>query len=271
MPDDQQHSEQRPQTPSDERQCRICLDGEDPELGRLIRPCLCKGSVSYVHVKCLHRWRTTSPSRSAFFKCPQCGYQYRFARTQALGMATNPIVVGSISGVAFTILLFLSSFITTYLISGPSTPSSSWFFVSPWDTFREVIRSAVCGLTDIGCDDDFPLSFTSSSNRRGPPRFRDPEKPPSLLYRFFRRLLLGIPTVGAGSLFSVLWNLPFPITHWLRVRLRRSSRSASDFTTLIFVGLVIIGALKALLTVYQLTERTVKRVLLRAEDAILEV
>ena len=29
-----------------EKQCRICLDGEDPELGRLIRPCLCKGSIS---------------------------------------------------------------------------------------------------------------------------------------------------------------------------------------------------------------------------------
>ena len=30
------------------RQCRICFDGEDsvPELGRLIRPCLCKGSMS---------------------------------------------------------------------------------------------------------------------------------------------------------------------------------------------------------------------------------
>jgi E3 ubiquitin-protein ligase DOA10 len=33
-------------TTPDERQCRICLDGEDQELGRLIRPCLCKGSVS---------------------------------------------------------------------------------------------------------------------------------------------------------------------------------------------------------------------------------
>ena len=32
----------------DEKQCRICLqvDGEDPDLGRLIRPCLCKGSMS---------------------------------------------------------------------------------------------------------------------------------------------------------------------------------------------------------------------------------
>jgi len=33
---------------ADEKQCRICLDGAnaEPELGRLIRPCLCKGSIS---------------------------------------------------------------------------------------------------------------------------------------------------------------------------------------------------------------------------------
>lgn len=36
----------QPEEPAGEKQCRICLDGDDPELGRLIRPCLCKGSVS---------------------------------------------------------------------------------------------------------------------------------------------------------------------------------------------------------------------------------
>jgi hypothetical protein len=32
----------------DEKQCRICFDGAnvEPEMGRLIRPCLCKGSIS---------------------------------------------------------------------------------------------------------------------------------------------------------------------------------------------------------------------------------
>ena len=148
-------------------------------------------------------------------------------------------MVGTLSGILFTILLFFSSFITTYLVSGPSTYSSSWFFISPWDAFREVIRSSVCGLTSIGCGDDY--SFYSPGQRSS---FPDPQKQPSLLYRFFRRLILGVPTVGAGSLLGMLWNLPFPITHWLRVRLRRSNRNASDLTTLIFVGLVIIGALK---------------------------
>lgn len=41
------------QVPVEERQCRICLGGADEEdtLGRLISPCLCKGSMKYVHVE----------------------------------------------------------------------------------------------------------------------------------------------------------------------------------------------------------------------------
>lgn len=38
--------EDEAQAVPEEKQCRICLDGEDPDLGRLIRPCLCKGSIS---------------------------------------------------------------------------------------------------------------------------------------------------------------------------------------------------------------------------------
>jgi hypothetical protein len=35
-----------PPTPMEEKTCRICLDGADPDLGRLFRPCLCKGTIS---------------------------------------------------------------------------------------------------------------------------------------------------------------------------------------------------------------------------------
>ncbi len=45
-----------PTESTEEKQCRICLDGVDaePELGRLIRPCLCRGSISvcYCHLVC---------------------------------------------------------------------------------------------------------------------------------------------------------------------------------------------------------------------------
>lgn len=87
------------------RQCRICLETVQPtthvpsenlpgflqgapnvtyedENGRLIRPCLCKGSSKYVHEACLQAWRHADPSygRRNYWQCPTCGFKYRLAR-----------------------------------------------------------------------------------------------------------------------------------------------------------------------------------------------
>lgn len=54
------------------RCCRFCLgeEGEDPELGPLITPCLCRDTV---HQECLKRWRATNTA--AFYRCAKimCG------------------------------------------------------------------------------------------------------------------------------------------------------------------------------------------------------
>jgi hypothetical protein len=91
------------------RQCRICLEVVQPtfnapseslpgflqsstpnvvyqdEGGRLIRPCLCKGSSKYVHDECLQAWRHADPSygRRNYWQCPTCGFKYRLARLGA--------------------------------------------------------------------------------------------------------------------------------------------------------------------------------------------
>jgi hypothetical protein len=87
------------------RQCRICLETVNPtthmpsesipgflqsapnvtyedENGRLIRPCMCKGSSKYVHEGCLQAWRHADPSygRRNYWQCPTCGFRYRLAR-----------------------------------------------------------------------------------------------------------------------------------------------------------------------------------------------
>lgn len=51
--------------PVEEKQCRICLDGlsAERELGRLIRPCLCKGSIS---VSKLSSWCSTTLISDSF-------------------------------------------------------------------------------------------------------------------------------------------------------------------------------------------------------------
>mmetsp|Transcript_2217 Transcript_2217/g.5118 ORF Transcript_2217/g.5118 Transcript_2217/m.5118 type:complete len:400 (-) Transcript_2217:4150-5349(-) len=65
--------------------CRICFQDQEEDgfwQSRLISPCLCRGTMQYVHIECLNQWRLNSPSSSAFYKCPQCGFKYLFARTK---------------------------------------------------------------------------------------------------------------------------------------------------------------------------------------------
>jgi len=66
----------------DERVCRICqcTEEEAPENGRLFSPCLCRGTMRYVHHGCLHTWRKMSANASSNTQCDQCSYVYRVER-----------------------------------------------------------------------------------------------------------------------------------------------------------------------------------------------
>ncbi|KAF5356181.1 hypothetical protein D9756_004134 [Leucocoprinus leucothites] len=270
---------------AEEKQCRICLDGieAEHELGRLIRPCLCKGSISYVHVKCLQRWRNTSSSRGAFFSCPQCHYQYRFARTRIVGLASNPILVGGLSGLLFTIVVMLASYITTYFMSAFEEPTTSsyyswsFFYVSPFEVAQDLVVAALRILKDGGIDglldDTIPVGGNGPRSRR-PDRVLRPHSSPGFIKRFIKRFILGLPLVGAGSLVHMLLSVGYllPVQWLARYRGNRNRRDGSrDLAALIVVALLVVGALRALLKVYQLTHSITQRLLLRAEDAILEV
>lgn len=79
--------------------CRICL-GEgtpisrssprppqgsapfDAQDDRLISPCLCRGTVRYVHISCLQQWRRSAHGLSdSALRCGQCRYQYGVRRS----------------------------------------------------------------------------------------------------------------------------------------------------------------------------------------------
>lgn len=170
----------RTKTPTEEKQCRICLAGpeEEEELGRLISPCHCRGSIRYVHVNCLKQWRTMSQSQSAFWSCPQCGFRYALARTRALGLATSPVILSSASVMLFTIIVLLSSFVGTWFVPDAGAlnePSASTrrasdsdsiysfgFVISPldyytysWDTAKDMFKLAVRTFGDISNSDEF--------------------------------------------------------------------------------------------------------------------
>ncbi|KAG1899305.1 uncharacterized protein F5891DRAFT_1160341 [Suillus fuscotomentosus] len=259
--------------PEQEKQCRICFDGEDDSLGRLIRPCLCKGSISYVHISCLKKWRNSSFSNNSFYRCPQCHYRYHFARTKAIGLATNPVVVGMISSFLFTLLVMCSSYVTTYFMSSfddySSYGSSYYFFISPIDVGHDLIRAALRILRD---QDAFPLEDDAPRlTRTNPAPF---PSSPSFLKRFVRRFVIGLPMIGAGSIVHMLLSLPLlgPV-HWIaRFRGNRSRRgNSTDIAAMIILGLLVIGIARALYEAYKLTRKISERLLLFAEDVILEV
>ncbi|KAH8997620.1 hypothetical protein EDB92DRAFT_1942208 [Lactarius akahatsu] len=277
------------QVPNDDQQdrpqCRICFDGPDPSLGRLIRPCLCSGTVSHVHLACLQRWRNTSSNASSFFVCPQCHYHYRFARTKIVGLATNPVAIATLSTVFFTAIVFASSFLTTTLISPLDEPSyvsygTSALYVSGWDYWtwtnpysvgRDLVRAALRIIQDETGGLFDPDAFSSSTA----PESAETLSNPGIVWRFIRRFVLGLPVVGAASLIHMLFSLPLlgPL-QWIArsrgTRGRHGSRSG-DTASMVILFLLAVGALRVVYQVYKLTESVTKRILLRAEESILEV
>lgn len=105
---DQPSAEQAPprQRHYGSRTCRICLEAVEPTFhppsenvpsmfqgmgnvtydsedgGRLLRPCLCKGSQKYVHEGCLQAWRYSDAAQGTrnYYQCPTCKYKYRLDR-----------------------------------------------------------------------------------------------------------------------------------------------------------------------------------------------
>lgn len=57
--------------------CRICHGTSED--GSFLSPCLCAGSVRFVHTRCLSKWRLQGQQRNArVTHCELCGFQYRY-------------------------------------------------------------------------------------------------------------------------------------------------------------------------------------------------
>lgn len=154
----------KPQKHYGSRTCRICLEvvqptfetgpeglagvvaptptvkyeSEDPESGRLIRPCKCKGSQSYVHEACLQGWRHADPSygRRNYFECPTCKYTYHLER-----MRWSKWIGSTMAQVVLTLLILWT---TVFLLGYVAEPILKLYLdpvatltTNPWTTFRE--------------------------------------------------------------------------------------------------------------------------------------
>jgi E3 ubiquitin-protein ligase DOA10 len=56
--------------------CRFCLDSGETIKNPLISPCNCKGSVEFIHLICLNKWRIQDPERNRE-ACNLCSVVYK--------------------------------------------------------------------------------------------------------------------------------------------------------------------------------------------------
>ena len=126
------------------RTCRICLDvvhptteiddyvaaglftskprvryvSEDPELGRLISPCRCRGSQKYVHEGCLRAWRQAAPlSDRNFWRCPTCHFEYRMERLTWGRWLSSPWLRAALTALVMLAAIFLLGFVADPIIN----------------------------------------------------------------------------------------------------------------------------------------------------------
>lgn len=112
---------------------RVKYVSDDPELGRLISPCKCKGSQRYVHEGCLQAWRRSQPmSARHFWQCPTCLFQYRMER-----LRWGQWVSSKLLRVVLTILILV---ITVFLLGFIADPIIN-LWIDPWGSVVDSIFS----------------------------------------------------------------------------------------------------------------------------------
>ncbi|KAI9496290.1 hypothetical protein BDB00DRAFT_809819 [Zychaea mexicana] len=88
----------------------------------LIRPCKCKGSMMYIHVDCLNRWRELSPRQESHVACDLCGYRYNIYRPKFAAIVSHPYFLRSITVLLillFTIgMAYVCKVVHIYLLGG---------------------------------------------------------------------------------------------------------------------------------------------------------
>ena len=127
----------------DDLVCRICFGtAYENNLGQLISPCMCSGSMRYAHLQCLNDWRSQSTNPRSFTHCDQCGYAYNIQRTHWAPILENPRII---KGIAY-ILLLIFTIISALLLTPLNTAHHFWKLVQ-WNP--QLILSIWCWQLDF--------------------------------------------------------------------------------------------------------------------------
>ncbi|KAL7785820.1 hypothetical protein V8C37DRAFT_393429 [Trichoderma ceciliae] len=248
------HRRHRPRT------CRICLDAveprytsnaskpskpiymsDDPELGKLLSPCKCKGSQKYVHEGCLNSWRLSNPTvKRNYWQCPTCKFSYRLVRLHWASMLNSKWAQAGLTLFILLTSIFLLGFLADPILN---------LWVDPVGTVSDAVTSVVTDIEALKSPDwEPPASW-----------------PEHFLKGFFSLGLVGI-------FKSMLVVSPW---HWWNLRSltgtgRRqgSGRARVENISLVFV---IIGAFTALVGIWKGVKKFSERVLKNVSERVLDV
>jgi len=222
---------------------RVVYESSEPELGRLISPCKCKGSSRYVHEGCLRQWRMAAPSRDRnYWKCPTCGYQYRLERLYYASM-----IQSLPSQVVLTILVFIVAMFITGFIADPIINT----YLDPW--------SSLGGIIGFGDFFDEPAERLHLADE-GPLNWAE-------------HFLKGMAGLGVVGCLKVL--LTSPLQFW-RFRLNGSSSSGRRSTGRDRVNdiswlVILIGVGTTLWGIYKGVRAFSRRVLMATAERVVDI
>jgi hypothetical protein len=183
----------------------------------------------------------------ACFKSRQVSPPNLFASTSHY-VGRPLVVIAAVSTIIFTLIVYVSSFVTAACISlfeqGVSEDSYISYYFYPIDTFKDLVSSTLSILNDEFGIIELREGSHHRSQNRPTPLLTEPD---ALMVRLVKKFLLGLPLVGIGSLIQMILSMPFlgPV-HWVaRYRSSRGRRGSSrDMTAIIVIVLMVIGALR---------------------------
>ncbi|KAL2257883.1 hypothetical protein VTK26DRAFT_9054 [Humicola hyalothermophila] len=219
---------------------RVRYVSEDPELGRLISPCKCKGSQKYVHEGCLQAWRNAAPlSDRNYWRCPTCHFEYRMERLRWGRWLSSKALRAALTVLVMLVTVFLLGFVADPIIN---------FWLDPFGSIAGGLTEVLLEpeYEDVELDDDEPASWSFH-----------------FLKGFLSLGLLGfLKTMFAMS----PWN-------WIHVRIggRRRRGIGRDRLESINWALVIIGILAFLGATWKFVSHLSAKALEKASDRVVDV
>ncbi|KAK4155087.1 hypothetical protein C8A00DRAFT_13848 [Chaetomidium leptoderma] len=217
---------------------RVRYVSEDPELGRLLSPCKCKGSQKYVHQGCLQAWRNAAPlSDRNYWRCPTCQFEYQLQRLRWSRWLSSKLLRGTLTVLIMVVTVFVLGFVADPIIG---------FWVDPFGSLAGTLMD---------------LEFEE-------PIVVDDEAAGWAIHFVKGFLSLGL----LGFLKTMFVMSPW---HWFNVRVggggRRRRGTGRDRMEQVNWALVVIGVLTFLGATWKFVNHLMAKTLEKASDHVLDV